>query len=199
MAAFGDYSKETGTWKLTGIAADSAALELTLADKVAGLVFDGGKRAFVQELGADSKFEDEPPASGGLLLALDHLRRLLVLGSRGFSEFYYLGSEPLDGTGTAVDVLFCERYGGRTHWYFSRATGMLAGFDTFRDDDVDPCEVRLAGEIDLAGRRFPEVFVVRSGDKEFGRFKMTGGMFGPPVAPAAAAQDKKADPKPDSK
>ncbi len=166
------------------LAADNVPFEFTLADKLAGLVVDGGKKAFVQELSADSKFEDEPPASGGLLLAFDHLRRLLVLGSKGFSEFYYLGSEPLDGTGETVDVLFCERYGARTHWYFSRATGLLTGFDTFRDEEVDPCEVRVEGEIELAGRRFPEVFVVRSGDKEFGRFKFSFGrrLFGPPAA-----------------
>jgi S1-C subfamily serine protease len=195
LAGLGDYSKETGSWKLAGIAVDEVPFEITLADKLAGLVFDGGKKAFVQELSADSKLEDEPPQSGGLLLALDHLRRLLVLGTKGFSEFYYLGSEPLDGTGNAVDVLFCERYGARTHWYFSRITGTLAGFDTFRDDDVDPCEVRVAGEIELAGRRFPEVFVVRSGDKEFGRFTFTGGSFAPPAAPAADTTETKTESK----
>src|SRR5579863_65476 len=204
LAGFGDFSKETGTWKLSGTAsgmtaADSAPFEFTLADKLAGLVVDGGKQAFVQELSADSKFEDEPPASGGLLLALDHLRRLLVLGTKGFSECYYLGSEPLDGTGAAVDVLFCERYGARSHWYFDRATGLLAGFDTFRDEDVDPCEVRVEGQIELAGRHFPEWLVVRSGDKDFGRFKMTGGTFGPPAAPAAPIEDKTTGSKPESK
>jgi hypothetical protein len=195
LAALGDHSKETGTWKLSGIAVDNVPFEFTLADKLAGLVLDGGKKAFVQELSADSKFEDEPPSSGGLLLALDHLRRLLVLGPKGFSEFYYLGSEPLDGTGSAVDVLFCERYGARSHWYFSRATGMLTGFDTFRDDDVDPCEVRVEGLTELAGRHVPEVLVVRSGDKEFGRFKITGGSMGPPAAPSAATEEKKPESK----
>lgn len=198
LAALGDFSKETGTWKLSGVfAADNAAIEFTLADKLAGLVFDGGKKAFVQELSADSKFEDEPPLSGGLLLALDHLRRLMVLGQKGFSEFYYLGSEPLDGTGTAVDVLFCERYGARSHWYFSRASGILTGFDTFRDDDVDPCEVRVEGLIELAGRRFPASFVVRSGDKEFGRFKITGGSLGPSTLPSVSASERKNESNPD--
>jgi len=200
LAGFGDFSKETGSWKLSGTTgADNVAFEFTLADKLAGLVIDGGKKAFVQELSADSKFEDEPPASGGLLLALDHLRRLLVLGPKGFSEFYYLGSEPLDGTGAAVDVLFCERYGARTHWYFNRATGTLAGFDTFRDEDVDPCELRVEGQIELAGRHFPELLVVRSGDKDFGRYKLANGTFTPPAAPAASTEDKKTESKPESK
>jgi hypothetical protein len=76
---------------------------------------------------------------------------------------------------------------------------MLAGFDTFRDDDVDPCEVRAEGLIDLAGRRLPESLVVRSGDKEFGRFRFTGGSFGPAAATTAPAEEKKAEAKPESK
>jgi S1-C subfamily serine protease len=199
LTALGDYSKETGTWKIGGaLAPDQVSFEFTLGDKLAGLVLSEGKKAFVQELSPDAKFEDEPPGTGGLLLAMHHLRRMLVLGPKGFSEFYYLGSEPLDGAGTAVDVLYCERYGARSHWYFSRATGMLVGYDTFRDEDVDPCEIRFEGDLSLAGRRIPEIFIVRSGDREFGRFKMTTLKFGPP-APSADATEKKPDSKPESK
>jgi hypothetical protein len=200
LTALGDYSKETGTWKLSGrLAPDSLPFEFTLGEKLAGLTLDGGKKAFVQELNPDSKFEDEPPDSGSLLLAMHHLRRLLVLGTKGFSESYYLGSEPLDGTGSVVDVLFCERYGARSHWYFSRETGMLVGYDTFRDDDVDPCEVRFDGLLELAGRRIPELFIVRSGEREFGRFKMTTLTFGPPAPVTAETPEKKPESKPEAK
>jgi S1-C subfamily serine protease len=200
LVALGDFSKETGTWKLSGkLSPDNVPFEFTIAEKLAGLILDGGKKAFVQELSPDAKFEDEPPGTGGLLLAMHHLRRLLVLGPNGFSEFYYLGSEPLDGTGESVDVLFCERYGARSHWYFSRASGMLVGCDTFRDEDVDPCEIRFEGEIPLAGRRIPETVLVRSGDREFGRFKMTAAVFGPPVPPTTGNNDSKGNAKEESK
>jgi hypothetical protein len=159
-------------------------------------VIGEGKRAFVQELTPDAKLEDEPPGSGGLLLALHHLRRLLVMGPQGFSEFYYLGSEPLDGTGETVDVLFCERYGARTHWYFSRGTGLLAGFDTFRDEEVDPCEVRLEGHVELGSRRLPELWTIRTGESEFGRLKFTGAKFGPPAASATEKASAKRTSKP---
>src|SRR6185369_2175921 len=106
-----------------------------------------------------SEFEDEPPGTGGLLLALHQFRLLLQRGHQGFSEFYYQGSEPLDGNGPSVDVLFSERFGARTQWYFSREGGLLVGFDTYRDDDVDPCEVRVEGVTDVAGRRLPAVLV----------------------------------------
>jgi S1-C subfamily serine protease len=200
LSALGDYSKETGTWKLGGsLAPDSVPFEFTLGDKLAGLTLDAGKKAFVQELTPEAKFEDEPPGSGSLLLAMHHLRRLLVLGPKGFSEFYYLGSEPLDGTGAPVDVLFCERYGARSHWYFSRASGMLVGYDTFREDDVDACEIRFEGQAEWNGRRLPELFVVRSGDHEFGRFRMTSSTFGPPAPVTADTPEKKPESKPDAK
>jgi S1-C subfamily serine protease len=200
LSALGDYSKETGTWKLSGtLAPEGVPFEFTIHDKLAGLTLDGGKKAFVQELSPDSKFEDEPPGTGGLLLAMHHFRRLLVLGPKGFSEFYYLGSEPLDGTGIPVDILFCERYGAKSHWYFSRATGMLVGCDTFREDDVDACEIRFEGQAEFNGRRLPELFVIRSGDREFGRFKMTSSNFGPPAPVTADTPEKKPETKPDSK
>jgi S1-C subfamily serine protease len=200
LSALGDYSKETGTWKLSGaLSSDGLPFEFTIHDKLAGLTLDGGKKAFVQELSPDSKFEDEPPGSGGLLLALHHLRRLFVQGPGGFSEFYYLGSEPLDGTGSPVDVLFCERYGARSHWYFSRDTGMLVGCDTFREDDVDACEIRFEGLAEFNGRRVPEMFIVRSGDREFGRFKIANSTFGPPVPVTADTPEKKSETKPESK
>jgi hypothetical protein len=185
LAAWGDYSQESGNWTLAAVlSADQSPCEFTLGDAVAGLVIGAGKKAFVQELTPDAKLEDEPPQSGGLLLAMHHLRRLLLLGPSGFSEFYYLGSEPLDGTGESVDVIFCERYGARTHWYFSRATGLLIGFDTFRDEEVDPCEVRLEGHVELGNRRLPESWSIRSGEFEFARLKFTSARFGPPTAPS---------------
>ncbi len=33
-----------------------------------------------------------------MLIALDHLRRMLISPQGRFSEIYYVGSEPLDGT-----------------------------------------------------------------------------------------------------
>ena len=51
----------------------------------------------------------------------------------------------------------------------------------------------IEGRLELAGHGFPELFVVRAGDKEFGRFKMTGGSFGPSAAASAASGDKTPD------
>jgi hypothetical protein len=192
--AIGDFSRETGTWKLSGtLAADESPFEFTLADKLAGLTLDGGKKVFAQEVGV-TELEDEPPGTGGLLLAMHQLRLLLVRSHQGFSELYYQGSEPMDGSGPLVDVLTSERYGARTQWYIDRETGLLLGLDTYRDEDVDPCEVRLEGWTELSGRRLPSTLMVRHAEKEYGRFKLTGLKFGPPSTEPAAEQGKAAPP-----
>ena len=114
-----------------------------------------------------------------------------MLGPKGFSEFYYLGSEPLDGVGEMVDVLFCERYGARSHWYFSRDKGILVGFDTFRDEEVDPCEIRFEGITALETRRLPAHWTIRSGDHLFGQWKITGASFAPAAAPSPTSNGER--------
>ncbi|MFN0055740.1 MAG: S1C family serine protease [Planctomycetales bacterium] len=183
LADWGDFSSDSGTWKLSGtLIADETPFEFTLGDKLAALTMAGGKQAFVQELGV-AEFEDEPPGTGGLLLAMHHLRLLLARGDKGFSEFYYQGSEPLDGQGPLVDVLLAESQGARSQWYFQKEDGLLIGFDTYRDDDVDPCEIRLDGLVALGSRKLPAVFTVRHGEKEYGRFRLAEGRFSPSAAP----------------
>ncbi|MSR56139.1 MAG: PDZ domain-containing protein [Planctomycetaceae bacterium] len=193
LAALGDYSKETGVWKIGGtIAADESPFEFKLGEKLAGLTLDDGKKFFVQELGV-GEFKDEPPETGGLMLAMHQFRQLLIYGHQGFSEFYYQGSEPLDGNGPMVDVLFCERYGARSHWYLSRETGLLVGFDTYRDDDVDPCEVRCEGLAELSGRRLPAVMTVVHAGREYARFKPTAANFGVPLPDAVKTAEPSGD------
>jgi hypothetical protein len=55
--------------------------------------------------------------------------------------------------------------------------------------------------VELSGRRLPELLAVRSGDKEFGRFKITLATFGPPPVTPPESEEKKpeAKAKPESK
>ncbi len=173
LASWGDFKEFKGSWKLKGLlVAGDAPADFTLSDPVAGLVLAEGKQAFVQEVNADAALEDEPAGTGGLLLALHHLRWLLVHGAAGFSECYYAGSEPLDGTGPMVEVIAVERFAARTRFLFSKQTGELVGCDTERGDDVDPCELRFEGELKTGAARLPGLLVVRHADREYGRFAL---------------------------
>jgi serine protease Do len=155
----------TGRWKLTGKTAANEDFVLTMTDKGLGLQLPNRPGLQPIENGAD--FLDEPPGSGGLLAALYQFKLLLTRGPESFTEFSYVGSQPLDGRGASVDVLLTRKGGVKTHWYFRKADGTFVGFDSALGTDVDPCEVRFLQFGDFAGKRFPSRFTVRSGDADF--------------------------------
>ncbi|MGQ0633131.1 MAG: S1C family serine protease [Planctomycetaceae bacterium] len=193
LHAWGDYTQDNGVWKLSGtLSADKEqSFEFALADKVSALTLDNGKQAFALEVTADANLEDERLETAQLLLGMHHLRTLLRQGPAGFSECYYLGSEPLDGIGPTVDVLYCERYGARSHWFFDRVTGDCVGCDTYRDDDVDPSELRFKATGEFSGRRLPAEWSVRNGENDVGRFRLSAVRFS--AAPAGSSGETGGD------
>ena len=82
-----------------------------------------------------------------------------------------------DGAGPLVDVLTVERYAARTRFFFDKQSGLLIGSDTERDEDVDPCELRFEGLLELDQRRLPRLIIVRHGDREYGRYELRQAAF----------------------
>ena len=97
-------------------------------------------------------------------------RTFLAQREKGFGEFYYLGSEPLDGVGDRVDVVISELGNVRCRWYFDRKEARLLGFDSRREEDADECEVRLSGDNQSGGRHWPKTILVRSAGKVLASF-----------------------------
>jgi serine protease Do len=123
-----------------------------------------------------TEFADEPAGSGGLLVAMHHLKLLLTSGSEAFSEYYYLGSEPLDLTGQIVDVIVTSLEGVETRWYFSRPImdgedvrfpAAFVGFSCQLLEGLDECEVYFATVRKFGDRTFPGEMVVRVGGREY--------------------------------
>ncbi len=162
------WRASTGRWKLTGKTAANEDFSLTMTDKALGLQLPNRPGLQPLENGAD--FLDEPPGSGGLLAALQQLKLLLTRGPESFTEFSYVGSQPLNGRGASVDVLLTRKGGVETRWYFRKADGTFVGFDSSLGTDVDPCEIRFLQFGDFAGKRFPSRFTIRHGDAEFATF-----------------------------
>jgi S1-C subfamily serine protease len=169
LAGLGDFSDVSGRWTLSGRTTANVAFELVLSDQGVGLELGSG-RVYVQEV--DRALADEPPGTGGLLVALHHLRLLLTQQDEPFSEFYYLGSEPLDGRGPTVDVIVSLLTGIECRWYFRTTDGGFAGFDTRLSEDSDPCEIRFGRFAEFDGRQLPAHIEVRSGENEFATFLM---------------------------
>ena len=158
----------TGRWKLTGKTATNEDFLLTMTDAKLGLLLPNRPGLQSLEIGAD--FLDEPPGSGGLLAALQQLKLLLTKGPETFTEFSYVGSQPLDGRGASVDVLLTRKGGVETLWYFRKNDGTFVGFDSSLGTDDDACEIRFLQFGDFTGKRFPSRFTIRHGDADFATF-----------------------------
>ncbi len=169
LKSLGDFSSATGSWRLSGQAATGDRFELTLAPKGVGLEIRDS--AFFQQLD-DTDAADEPPGTGGFLIAGHHLRLLLQKGSSTFTECHYFGSEPLDGRGELVDVVITTQSAVETRWYFSRTSGTLVGLDTRLHEDAEECAVRFDGWRDFGGRQLPQTWIVRGGEKEFAQLRL---------------------------
>ncbi len=163
---WGDFAGLDGLWTLSGKTLDGRVFQFKLGAQSIGVEL--GRDVSVQPLSAD--FSDAPSGSGGLLAALQQLRLLLSGPEEHFSEFYYLGSEPLDGLGERADVLVTTKGEVSSRWYFSRADGRWLGFDTALAEDVDECEVRIESLRTTARRTLPERFTVRRAGEPFATF-----------------------------
>ncbi|MDB5343359.1 MAG: peptidase and chymotrypsin/Hap [Schlesneria sp.] len=168
LEALHSWRTVAGRWKLTGKTSAGDDFVLTLADKGLGLQLPG--RPGLQPLDAGAEFLDEPPGSGGLLAALYQFKQLITAGTETFTEFSYVGSQPLDGYGAMVDVLRTRKAGVESYWFFRKTDGAFVGFNSQLGTDVDPCEIRFLEMGNFAGKRFPNRFAVRHGDVEFGTF-----------------------------
>lgn len=166
---WGEFSGLNGLWKLTGRTGDGDDFTLTLNESGLGLQMRND--VFFQPMdGTD--FLDEPPGSGGFLLAMHHLRLMLQKKADGFSEFYYLGSEPLDLTGEIVDVIVTTLTGVETRWYFTRSPAAFVGMSVQITEDSEECEVYFATIGQFDDRFFPGQIIVRSGGREYLRLNV---------------------------
>ena len=169
LKGLGDFASAAGSWRLSGQSAAGDKFELTLAVKGIGLEIRDA--AFFQQL-EDTDPADEPPGTGGFLIAAHQLRLLLQTGSKAFTECHYFGSEPLDGRGELVDVIVTTLGAIETRWFFSRVSGSLVGLDSRLYEDSEACSVRFENWTDFGGRRLPATWRVTSGEKEFATLKV---------------------------
>ncbi len=166
LDVFGDPSSRAN-WILSGRTGAGATFECVLAGAFASLEISG-KPAYLQQF--DQEPQDEPPRTGGLLVALNQLRLMLTQREKGFSALVYFGTEPLDGGKETVDVLVSALGSVETRWYFDVANASLVGFDTTLMEDTDPCEVRIRDITAIDGIHFPSQILVRHGDTDYALF-----------------------------
>jgi len=165
LDAWGDFHSRPA-WELSGGLATGAPFRCILSGAFASL--ETGGKTYLQQLDQDP--QDEPAGSGGLLVALNQLRLLLTQREKAFASLVYFGREPLDGGSEPVDVVVSSLGSIDCRWYFSVATGALAGFDTRLVEDTDDCQIRFREIGTFEGVRFPSEIVVRHGESEYATF-----------------------------
>lgn len=130
---------------------------------------------------------EDPPGSGGLMMALYHYRRLLTLGEKGFEGYFnHGGHEPfypppasgvrpknLKELRVETEVLRTEHSGVSAKWYFSLKDQALLGFELYIDKDKDPCEVYLSDYKMVDGRSLPHKLTVLHGNDRFATLTVT--------------------------
>lgn len=168
MVPWGSFSAVSGPWTLNYQNAKGAPVQVKLTDGTVAAKI--GETPYIQVL--SEPLLDKPPGTGGLLIAFDHLRRMLINPQAKFSEFYYVGSEPLDGTGPKVDVLVAMHGTAVSRWYFQREPVALVGWDTALEEDADECEVRFTELADFEGRKLPKKLTIRRADQLIGEFTL---------------------------
>ncbi|MFI4850500.1 MAG: S1C family serine protease [Gimesia chilikensis] len=152
LHAHSNFADRKGNWTLIGKLDNGADFTLTLADKGIGL--ESGNHVFLQSLETGMPV-DEPPGTGGLLAALHHFRLLLSGQTDRFTDFYYLGSEPLDGKNEMVDVMVATQTGTISRWYFNKSDLSLRGCDFYLTENSEPCSIRFEQFRTLNGQKFP--------------------------------------------
>ncbi len=167
LNGLGDYSKTTGVWTLSGKETSVKNVKKTTPVKFIlsseKIIMESNGVTSSQSLKEDVEFEDKPRGTGGLLVAMQQLKLLLSKGNLSgkespFLNFYYLGTEPLDGRGEQVDVLVTINETVTTHWYFKN--NKFIGFDNWLEENGEECAVRFTQFKEFNGRQFPSQFTV---------------------------------------
>lgn len=150
---------------LRGTTSDQRTVRLTVARQVVGL--DLGGVAYAEELGEAAEWSDEPPGTEGLLGAVHILTHVLSSETEALANFFYQGSEPLDGSGPWVDVLIGEDRGGRMRLFVDRDSGQLLGADFRRNDRAERLRIRFgSSRVESELGALPKSWTMQVLDKE---------------------------------
>ena len=115
----------------------------------------------------------DPPATGGLLLALHLWQRLYLEGVDDFGKVEYIGTVPLYGHKQQVDLLVGLHRGVEVHFMFDTKSGQLLALEMFPDDGVDPCEIYFGDYREVDGLSLPHRLEVLHAMQPYGIFHIS--------------------------
>jgi serine protease Do len=130
---------------------------------------------------------ENPPGSGGVLVALMQYRQFLALGEKGFpgDGFFHGGTEPfyLPTDAPKPDYaklrIECDVIGTKlgavpAKWYFSKRDGTLVGAEVhLMEREKDPCELYFSNYKKVGERSLPQTIEVRYGKERYALLNVT--------------------------
>jgi S1-C subfamily serine protease len=170
FTAKGDFTGQSGAWKLKGQLAEGGEVEFTLTDDGVAAKWAGVDFNFDAKQDFDTQLK--PNGSGGVLVALHVWRRLLVQGPTKYGDVYYHGAAPLIDQDGLCDVLVGTHNVVETRFLFGATSGELAALEMYPDTNVDPCEICFRDYRPVDGRQVPHLIEVRHGDRVFAVIKV---------------------------
>jgi serine protease Do len=172
--------RQTNLWILRGEihsewGAGEMRVELGPQTGLAELPDYQGRANFTGELGDML----DPPATGGLLVALHLWQRLLLYGVEDFGNVEYIGTVPLvdgiervDGA-QRVDLLIGLYAGVEARFMFDPENGQLLALEMFSDDAVDPCEIYFGDYREVDGLQLPHRMQIQHALRSYGVFRIS--------------------------
>ncbi len=142
LQAMGEFGKRNTKWTFTGTHQDGSPFRMVITEFASLLELPASKQVHLLDIERPETFMAGLNGEG-MLISFLQLQRLLTQKKEGFTEFYYVGSEPLDGVGSRVDILATMESGREARWYFDKQTHQLVGWDTFIRPDVPECKIRI--------------------------------------------------------
>lgn len=120
LQKLGKFGSDDARWTMQGTVSDETPFRLVVTS-VAGLLESPAKEVSLFDLERAETYSAGWNQEG-LILAFHQCQQLLTQGQDPFAEFYYVGSEPLDGNGPRVDVLATMQSGWQTRLVFRSGT-----------------------------------------------------------------------------
>ncbi len=139
LRPFQPTAASRSAWKASGEDSNGAAVVLLLDDKQSSLECDQGR--FFVDSARPIDAQDSPPGSGGFLVGLHLLRRMLM--QEPLDRLVAWGQTPWPAPGEYCEAIRVEHRGVVAEYYFHGTTSQLVGFEIRLAPNQSPCVVRL--------------------------------------------------------
>lgn len=158
------------TLAISGI--DSLGHEVSIETSMTKASFRSVRGQFFADFSSLAAAGDNPPGSGGLMVAIRQWHKLLSAGLAAFDEAYYFGQLPFGPSLTLHDAVIAVDEGYTTYFYFDLGSGNLVAMEHYTADDRDPCTVEFGRFGKWESAELPMAWAARFGGNNYLEFSI---------------------------